>query len=97
MALIAKITRTKIKIHIKLRRVVLEGRVLQSVALLTGKPESQRHQVRYPVRPHIFVKIDHEIFSTVISSSPPSTDSKGQSSATGESMGTEYWFTADEV
>ena len=45
-----------------------------------------------PVRPHSFVEIDHEIFSTVILSLP--LIQEGKLSVTCERMCTEYWLTA---
>ena len=44
------------------------------------------------VRPHSFVEIDHEIFSTVILSLP--LIQEGKLSVTCERMCTEYWLTA---
>ena len=43
-----------------------------------------------PARPHTFVEIDHEIFSTVILLLAPIQE--GLLSVTSESMHTEYWL-----
>ena len=51
------------------------------------------HQVfAAPVRPHSYVEIDHEIFSTVIHSLPLIQEGKLLVSC--ERMCTEYWLTA---
>ena len=57
-----------------------------------GNVRSQRYVVRYPVRPHTFLQIDHEIVSTVSFSLP--LIQEGQLSATGEGMGNDYSLTA---
>ena len=48
--------------------------------------------VPYLFWPHTFVEIDREIFSVAIFSVP--LIQEGQLSVTGESTGSEYWFTA---
>ena len=64
---------------------------IRNISYLLG--ESRGREFDPGPRSHTFVKIDHEIISTVILL--PSADSfKGLLSVTSESMCTKYWLTA---
>ena len=65
---------------------------IQACCALTGEGWSIHLLLAAPVRPHSFIEIDHEIFSTVILSLQ--LIQEGKLSVTCKRMCTEYWLTA---